>query len=305
MPTTTRRGSAEAFAGFIIAMLLLAVLTCVSSCSVIDAGTVGVQRTFGTIDDKPITEGMNMLNPLSTVTKFDVKQKAHTEDDVPITTQDQLVTTMDVTINYRLVGSMAPTMLRETGSERAVLDVHLVPSLRSALREVAKSVKRAEDFYQDGVQNTIEAAIYDGLAKPLATKGIEVQQVLVRDLRLPAVIATAVQQKKEREQAAVRQESELVRYKVEQEQKVALAKAERAAAEEEAAKTRVLADAEAYRIEVVNKATAGNPAYVQLQALEALRAIAKDPATKLYFLNGDSPSPLPLMHLGDPTAAAK
>jgi hypothetical protein len=30
-----------------------------------------------------------------------------------------------------------------------------------------------------------------------------------------------------------------------------------------------------------------------------LKAISKDPASKIYFLDGSSPSPLPLMHLGD------
>ena len=38
---------------------------------------------------------------------------------------------------------------------------------------------------------------------------------------------------------------------------------------------------------------------MKLQALKALEAISKDPAAKVYFINSDSPSPLPLMHLGD------
>jgi hypothetical protein len=42
-----------------------------------------------------------------------------------------------------------------------------------------------------------------------------------------------------------------------------------------------------------------NPAYIQLQSLEALKAISKDPASKMYFMDGSSPNPLPLMHLGD------
>ena len=39
--------------------------------------------------------------------------------------------------------------------------------------------------------------------------------------------------------------------------------------------------------------------YVKLQALEALKAISKDPASKIYFMDGDSPSPLPLMNIGN------
>ena len=48
-----------------------------------------------------------------------------------------------------------------------------------------------------------------------------------------------------------------------------------------------------------NDATAQNPAYIQLQALKTLAEMSKDPAAKLYFLDSNSPSPLPLLHMGD------
>jgi len=60
-----------------------------------------------------------------------------------------------------------------------------------------------------------------------------------------------------------------------------------------------MADAQAYEITKINDAIARNPAYIQLQSLEALKAISKDPASKVYFIDGSSPTPLPLMHLGD------
>ena len=81
---------------------------------------------------------------------------------------------------------------------------------------------------------------------------------------------------------------------------MAQAEAGRAAAEEEAARKIILADAQAYEITQINNAIAKNPAYIQLQSLEALKAISKDPASKVYFMDGASPNPLPLMHLGDP-----
>ena len=84
-----------------------------------------------------------------------------------------------------------------------------------------------------------------------------------------------------------------------QQQQVARAEAGREAAEQEAARKRILADAQAYEITQINNAIARNQAYIQLQSLEALKAISKDPASKVYFLDGSSPSPLPLMHLGD------
>lgn len=36
-----------------------------------------------------------------------------------------------------------------------------------------------------------------------------------------------------------------------------------------------------------------------VQSLEALKKMAQDPAAKLDFLDSNSRSPLPLMHLGD------
>jgi hypothetical protein len=78
----------------------------------------------------------------------------------------------------------------------------------------------------------------EGMREYLEPKGVEVQAVLIRDIRLPPFIVKAIEAKKEREQEVEKQRAEL----------------------------------------------------------ERLRT---DPAAKVYFLNGDSPTPLPLMHLGE------
>ena len=58
-------------------------------------------------------------------------------------------------------------------------------------------------------------------------------------------------------------------------------------------------DRERKLIQKINEAISANPAYIQLQSLEALKSMSKDPAAKIYFLNGDSPAPLPLLNLGE------
>jgi regulator of protease activity HflC (stomatin/prohibitin superfamily) len=139
----------------------------------------------------------------------------------------------------------------------------------------------------------------EGLKDFLAPKGIIVTAVLIRDITLPPFIVEAIEQKKEREQAVERERAELERVRTELQQQVARAEAGREAAEEEAARKRILADAQAYEITQINNAISRNPAYIQLQSLEALKSISKDPASKMYFMDGSSPTPLPLMHLGD------
>ena len=148
-------------------------------------------------------------------------------------------------------------------------------------------------------QQNMQISLLEGLKNYLIPKRLNVGAVLIRDISLPPFIIKAIESKKEREQEVEKQKAELERFKTEQQQKVALAKAESEAAEEQALKKRVLADAQAYEIEKINSAIGSNPNYVKLQALEALKAISKDPASKIYFMDGDSPSPLPLMNFGN------
>ena len=265
----------------------------------VPAGHVAVATLFGKVRDNPFEEGLHIpVNPLYDWHLYDVRQKTHLEvANVP--SQDQLQTKVEVSVQFRLIRQDTPRILNETGRIADVLRVHIVPKLRSLVREQGKTVKRAEDFFLEETQLTLQLALLEGLKDYLFSKGVEVTAVLIRDIALPPFIIKAIEGKKEREQEVEKQKAELERFRTEQQQVIAQAEAERTAAEEDAAKRRVLADAQAYEIEKINTAIGKNPNYVKLQALKALENISKDPAAKIYFLNGDSPAPLPLMHLGE------
>ena len=265
----------------------------------IPAGYVGVATLFGEVQDSPYEEGLHIpVNPFYEWYFYDVRQKSHLEEaNVP--SQDQLQTKIQVSVQFQLSGKNAPKILQETGQAADVLRVHIVPKLRSLLREQGKTIKRAEDFFLEETQQNMQISLLEGLKDYLIPKGVNVGAVLIRDISLPPFIIKAIESKKEREQEVEKQKAELERFRTEQQQKVALAKAESEAAEEQAMKKRVLADAQAYEIEKINSAIGSNPNYVKLQALEALKAISKDPASKIYFMDGDSPSPLPLMNFGN------
>jgi len=264
----------------------------------VPAGYVGVATLFGEVQSEPYEEGLHIpVNPFYEWYLYDVRQKSHLEEaNVP--SQDQLQTKIQVSVQFRLEKTGVPMILQETGQAADVLMVHIVPKLRSLLREQGKAIKRAEDFFLEETQHNMQTSLLDGLRDYLIPKGVNVGAVLIRDISLPPFIIKAIESKKEREQEVEKQKAELERFETEQQQKVALAKAESEAATEQANKMKVLADAQAYEIEQINKAIGSNPNYVKLQSLEALKAISKDPASKIYFMNGDSPSPLPLMNIG-------
>ena len=279
--------------------VFVAVIIIMNIYQTVPVGHVGVATLFGKAQAEGYPEGLHFpVNPLYKWTMFDARKKTHLETaNVP--SQDQLQTKLDVSVQYRIDGAMASKILGATGTAEAAVRVHLVPKLRSLLREQGKSINRAEDFFLEETQETLQTALTDGLRSDLEPQGIIVSAVLIRDITLPPFIVQAIEKKKEREQAVEQEKAELERVRTELQQEVARAKAGREAAEEEAARVRILADAQAYEITQINNAASNNPAYIQLQSLEALKQISKDPASKIYFLDGSSPSPLPLMHLGD------
>ena len=265
----------------------------------VPAGHVAVATLFGEVMSSPYKEGLNIpVNPFYDWHLYDVRQQTHMERaNVP--SQDQLKTQVEMSLQYRLIAEQAPSILKETGSALQVLKVHVVPKVRSLVREQGKSIKRAEDFFLEETQQNLQTSLLEGLREYLGPKGIFVDAVLIREISLPAFITKAIEEKKEREQEVEKQKAELERFRTEQQQLVAEAQAKRLAADEEAQTRRTLADAQAYEIERINTAIGKNPNYVKLMALDALKEISKDPASKIYFINGDSPMPLPLMHMGD------
>ena len=265
----------------------------------IPPGHVGVATLFGEVMDEPFREGLHVpVNPFYQWVLFDVRQTT-LKESAQVPTRDQLQTKIDVSVQYRLDGDRAPMILRETGDQQRVVSVQLIPFLRSLVREEGSKIPRAEDFFLEEIRAQLEKGLRTRMQEELEPKGILVSNVLIRDINLPTVLAKAIEQKKEREQAVERQKAELERFKQEQQQKVAQANAELDAARLAAEQVRVLAAARADEIRLINDAIAKNPAYIQLQSLEALKAMAKDPAAKLYFMDSNALQPLPLMHLGE------
>lgn len=266
----------------------------------VPAGHVGVAVLFGEVQDEPYPEGLNIVNPLLTWIDMDVRQDSFKISQLDMPTRDQLLSKVDLSIQWRLDASQAPFIYRDTGDKERIVQVHLHPQARSLIRELGTKITRAEDLFKDEVRDDLAQSLTAGLMEALGSKGIIIDSVLLRNINLPPVLAEAISRKKEREQEVERERAELERVKLEQEQGVAQAEASRRAAEEDSKRIRILADAKAYEIAAINKAASGNVAYIQLQSLEALKEMAKDPATKLYFMDSNSPSPLPLMNIGDP-----
>lgn len=276
-----------------------------SAVKTVPAGHVGVATLFGDVVETTYPDGLHFpVNPFYDWSEYDVREKSLAVTKIPMPTADQQTSFIDISVQYRINADACTSAKSNIGLVDSIVSVKIEPNIRSLLRSEGKAVAKCEELFNNSVQQVMQANLTSKLQAKLGSYAT-VTAVLIRNIALPEHILTAIRKKKVREQQAEEQKAELARFKTEQEQKVAEAAAERAAAEEQAIKQRTLADAEAYEIGKINLALANSPAYIQLRALETLGSMAKDPATKIYFLNGDSPTPLPLMHLGETGAITK
>ncbi|MCK4980616.1 MAG: prohibitin family protein, partial [Candidatus Delongbacteria bacterium] len=186
--------------GIIILVILIFLLFGKRFLISVDAGHVAVATLFGEVQTEVYTEGLNIpVNPLYKWHIYDARQKTHKEQ-ASVPTQDQLQTSLEVSVQFRIMGDQTPNILKSTGTFDDIIRVHLVPTLRSLLREQGKAIENAEDFFLEKTQENLQTALLAGLKDYLEPQGIEVSAVLIRDIQLPKFIMIAIEKKKEREQ---------------------------------------------------------------------------------------------------------
>ncbi len=300
--------------GALSTIIIFALVVLLNVFTTVPAGHVGVGTLFGKVQAETFAEGIHFINPLLKVTLFDARQKTH-QESMGVPSQDQLITKFDLSIQYRLIKEQAPTMLKETGTPREVIDVHMIPLLRSQMREIGKSVKTAELFYEQSVQQRIQEELLTSLVG-LTEKGIKVEQLLIREVVLPSIITNAVIRKKEAAQAAEKAKEELKKFKVDQERKEAQAEAEKRAeliaankkkevmlieanARLETAKidaqallAKAEAEAEAKK-EIIS--AVGLDGYITLESIKAIKELEN--GNHLIIADPDAMTPLPFLNL--------
>jgi len=176
----------------------------------IEPGEVGVQKLFGKVNTNILESGLNIVNPLVQVVKFDVKTENYTmsavqdegvkqgDDAIRVLTADGLEVVIDLTVLYKVVPAEAPRILKEVGTDYRNILVR--PICRTKIRDNAVyydavalySSKR--DEFQNRIFSTIEANFKE--------RGLLLEQLLVRNITLPASVKASIESKINAEQDA-------------------------------------------------------------------------------------------------------
>jgi regulator of protease activity HflC (stomatin/prohibitin superfamily) len=206
------RPGASRILQFGLAILILLLL--LWSTTSIPTGNVGVLTLFGRVTGETLPEGIHLINPLKSVQKLSVQTQS-LKESANVPSNEGLILALDTSLLFRLDKSKAAYVYQTMGEpyvERVV-----EPTLRAAIR-AATSAHSANALYTNA-RELVQAQIQDELTKELEPRGVIVENVLLRDVQLPAMLKGSIEAKQQAEQDALRMTFILQREKQEAERK--------------------------------------------------------------------------------------
>ena len=203
--------------GFGVRLLLLALgilLLVYLSFTIVPAGHVGVKDFFGTVSDRALMPGINVVVPGTRVIKFST-QTREMKEAAAVPTSEGLIVNLDVSLLFRLRPEVAPRLYKTVG--RHFEQVIMEPQLRSAIRDVTAEYEAK--FLYSASREMVAQNIFKHMQAALGPRGVEAEQVLLRNVQLPPLLTAAIQEKLQAEQQAQRMRFVLDRERQEAERK--------------------------------------------------------------------------------------
>lgn len=191
-------------------VLLMVVGALLSAVIQVGPGQVGVPVLFGKVTNTVLESGLHLVNPLCSVHYFDIKTQNYTmsavrdegdkvgDDAIRVLSSDGLEVTMDITVLYRLLPNDVPRLMRETGANYR--DVIVRPLSRTKIRDNAVYYS-AVDLYSTK-REEYQNRIFTAIEKDFKSRGIMLEQLLVRNISLPESVKAAIEAKINAEQEA-------------------------------------------------------------------------------------------------------
>ena len=197
-----------------LAILLVAIILLMASTTSIPTGNVGVWTLFGRVTGETLPEGIHLVNPLKSVQKLSIQTQS-VKESANVPSNEGLILALDTSLLFRLDKDKAAFVFQTVGDNYAEKIVE--PTLRAAIR-ASTSAHSANALYTNA-RELVQQQIQDELKAQLAPRGVIVENVLLRDVQLPAMLKGSIEAKQQAEQDALRMSFILQKEKQEAERK--------------------------------------------------------------------------------------
>jgi prohibitin 1 len=250
-------------AAFVIVILLFASVTRVGT------GHVGVLTLFGRVTNETLGEGIHLINPMKTNNELSIQTQT-LKESASVPSSEGLMMALDTSLIYHLSPDRAAEVFQKIGSDYETIVVE--PTLRSAIRESTAS-HTANALYT-GEREMVAKQIFEQVNESLAKRGITVENVLLRDIQLPATLKASIEAKQQAEQEAL-----AMNFRLQKET-------------QEAQRKRIEAAGVRDFQQIVAQGI--TPSLLEWKGIEATETLAKSPNTKVVVV-GNPKNGLPLI----------
>jgi regulator of protease activity HflC (stomatin/prohibitin superfamily) len=184
-------------AGLILVLVLLFLM---GACSVtkVDTGNVAVLTKFGRVTGDVLPEGIHLMDPLKSSNQLSVRTQEQKET-ASVPSSEGLIMTLEASLLFHLDRDKAADVYQRLGADYVSKVVE--PTLRSAIRE-ATSSHGANALYT-GEREQVAKEIESNLSSQLASRGVVVEKVLLRDIQLPEALKRSIELKQSAEQESL------------------------------------------------------------------------------------------------------
>jgi len=177
---------------------LVVIILLFNSVTRVATGHVGVLTLCGKVTGETLGEGIHIINPLKTNNEMSIQTQS-LKESASVPSSEGLMMNMDTSLIYHLDPDQAANVFHQLGInyESSVVE----PTLRSAIREATAS--HSANALYTGEREMVAKQIFDQLSAQLKQRGMTVENVLLRDIQLPATLKASIEAKQQAEQEAL------------------------------------------------------------------------------------------------------
>lgn len=241
-------------------ILLIGIIFFANSCSSVPAGHTGILTTFGKVEDRILTEGLNWKSPFQKVIKIDNRTQKKVEEFQAFSSDIQEVNIM-LAVNYSINQETAQNLYRTVGVEYYTNIVY--PRLLESTKSVFSSYT-AEQLI--GNRENLSNEIKDLVIPDVARYGIIISDISVQDIDFTDAFTNAVEAKQVAAQDKLTAETKQAQLTMEAEQE-AHRQVIKAQADAEQAKIAAQADLEVTKIQADAAEYAGQKEAARINAI--------------------------------------
>ena len=244
---------------------LIVISVIISSCAVVNPGEVGVKQQFGKIKGQVQNQGLVILNPLITELVTVPTRTVNKEVGLNLPSKEGLNVAAEISILYHVKQEKVIDIINEVGInyERTLI----LSTFRSASADVCAKFY-AKDMHS-GKRSQIESEIKNQMIEVLGGRGFVIEAILLKSIRLPVGLYSAIEGKLEAEQQAQQMEFVLQRET------------------KEAQRKRIEAEGIRDAQNIIKEGI--TDANIEWRSLEVLKELSSSPNAKIIITDGKTP----------------